>query len=51
MARTNTVRLSDSEKELLERVREVEFGTDSVPLGEVLGVTCDKYLQEKGTDV
>jgi len=44
MARTTTVRVSDEERELLEEVRETEFGTDSVPLGEVIEVACENYL-------
>lgn len=44
MARENTVKLSDSEKELIEDVREKHFGTDSVPLGEAVEVACRNYL-------
>jgi len=44
MARENAVKLSDREKALLEEVRETEFGTDSVPLGEALEVACENYL-------
>jgi len=51
MARTNTVRLSDRERELLEEVRQTEFGTDSVPLGEALEVACENYLGEMRVDV
>jgi len=46
MARVNTVRLSDKERELLEQVREKEFGTNSVPLGEALDVACSNYLND-----
>lgn len=46
MARENLVRLSDREKELLQEVRQTEFGTDSVPFGEVIGVVCENYLGE-----
>jgi hypothetical protein len=50
MARTNTVRLSDKEKKLLEEVRQTEFGSDSVPLGEALEVACENYLGEMRLD-
>jgi len=46
MARSNAVKLSDREKELIEEVRETEFGSDSVPLGEAIEVACENYLGE-----
>lgn len=45
MVRSNQVRVSDDEMELLEEVRREEFGTDSVPLGEVIDVACSGYLK------
>ncbi|AGM11542.1 hypothetical protein M199_gp124 [Halogranum tailed virus 1] len=45
MARDNLVRLSDREKKLLEEVRDTEYGSDSVPLGEALEVACEQYLE------
>ena len=50
MARTTTVRLSDAERKLLEEVRQTEFGTDSVPLGEAVEVACEQYLGEMRLD-
>lgn len=44
MARENFVRLSDREMGLLEEVRDAEFGSDSVPLGEAVEVACENYL-------
>lgn len=46
MVRSTTIRVSKEERELLKRVRQKEFGTDSVPLGEVLELTCEEYLNE-----
>lgn len=50
MGRDNLVRLSDREKALLEEVRQTEFGTDSVPIGEALEVACENYLGEMRLD-
>lgn len=50
MARGNTIKVSDKEKDLLEEVRETEFGTDSVPFGEALQVACENYLGEMRLD-
>lgn len=44
------VRLSDREIALLEEVRDTEFGSDSVPLGEALEVACECYLGEMRLD-
>jgi hypothetical protein len=44
MARENMIRVSDREKELLERVRMEKFGTDGVALGEALEAACESYL-------
>jgi hypothetical protein len=46
MGRPTTVRVSEQEKELLEEVRNTEFGSNSVPLGEALEVACKNYLGE-----
>lgn len=46
MARENLVRLSDREQELIKEVREIEFGTDSVPLGEAVETACEQYLND-----
>lgn len=43
MVRQNSIKVSDEEKELLEEVRQAEFGTDSVPFGEALQVACEAY--------
>lgn len=50
MAREHLVKLSERERELIEEVREVEFGTDSVPLGEAVEVACENYLGEMRLD-
>jgi len=50
MARENHVRLSDRELALLEKVRDTEYGSDSVPLGEALEVACENYLGEMRLD-
>jgi hypothetical protein len=47
MARENHVRLSDREQALLEEVRQTEFGTDSVPLGEAVEAACEQYLGQQ----
>jgi len=44
MGREELIRVSSEEKELLEKVRGEEFGTDSVPLGEVLELACQRFL-------
>jgi len=46
MGRDNHIRLSDRELALLEEVRETEFGTGSVPIGEALEVACENYLDD-----
>lgn len=50
MARENLVRLSDREQALVEEVRQTEFGTESVPLGEAIEVACEQYLGEQRLD-
>ncbi len=50
MGRPTTVRVSEREKALLEEVRDTEFGSDSVPLGEALEVACENYLGEMRLD-
>lgn len=50
MARENTIKVSDREKELLEEARYAEYGTDSVPLGEALEAVCESYLGEMRVD-
>lgn len=45
--RENHVRLSDREIQLLIEVRQDEFGTDSVPIGEAVEVACKQYLGEQ----
>lgn len=50
MVRQNSIKVSDSEKELLEEVRQTKFGTDSVPFGEALQVACESYLGEMRLD-
>lgn len=47
MARENHVRLSDREQALLEEVRQTEFGTESVPLGEAVEAACEQYLGQQ----
>lgn len=42
--RENHIRLSDEELALIEDVRDVEFGTDSVPIGEAVESACKSYL-------
>jgi len=37
MTRQNRIRLSDQEKRLLETLKEMKYGQDSVPLGAVVG--------------
>lgn len=44
MGRETSIRVSEREKSLLEKVRNTEFSTDSVPLGEALEVACKNYL-------
>lgn len=41
MARSNTVRLSDSEKLELDELRKKLFGTDEVPYGVVISKLCE----------
>lgn len=48
--RENHVRLSDREMQLLMEVRQTEFGTDSVPIGEAVEVACEQYLGEQRLD-
>jgi len=43
MARRNTIAVSDEEKAELDQVREAQFGTDSVPYGEVIQMLVDDY--------
>lgn len=50
MGRDTSIRVSEREKTLLEEVRDTEFGTDSVPLGEALEVACENYLGEMRID-
>ena len=50
MGRDTSIRVSEREKALLEEVRDTEFGTDSVPLGEALEVACENYLGEMRID-
>jgi len=50
MGRETSIRVSEREKALLEEVRDTEFGTDSVPLGEALKVVCENYLGEMRLD-
>jgi len=45
MARKNLVRLSDEEKELLEKVQSEKFGDSNVPLGTSVRVACENFLQ------
>jgi hypothetical protein len=47
MGRENLIRISDSELELLEKVRKEEFNTDSVPIGEAVEVSCENYLSKQ----
>lgn len=44
MGRETSIRVSEKEKSLLEDVRDIEFGTESVPLGEALEIVCEDYL-------
>lgn len=50
MGRDTSIRVSKREKALLEEVRDTEFGTDSVPLGEALEVACEDYLGDMRLD-
>lgn len=47
MGRETSIRVSEREKSLLEKVRNTEFSTDSVPLGEALEVACKNYLSKE----
>lgn len=40
MARENTVKVSNEEKNLLDEARESIFGTDEVPYGVVISELC-----------
>lgn len=41
--RENTIKVSDSEKEALDKAREEIFGTQSVPYGEVIQKLAEEY--------
>lgn len=41
MARQNTVKVSDEEKDALDRARQKLFNTDEVPYGVVISELCD----------
>ncbi len=50
MGRDNHIRVSDKELALLDEVRDTEFGTESVPIGEAIEVACENYLGEMRID-
>jgi len=43
MARENTIKLSDEEKDGLDAVRDDMFGTDEVPYGVVVSKLVDEH--------
>jgi len=46
MARENTIKVSDKEKELLDRARESMYGTDEVPYGKIVEDLSVTYLNQ-----
>jgi hypothetical protein len=43
--RENTIKVSDGEKEQLDRARDDIFGSDSVPYGEVIEALVEDYYE------
>lgn len=42
--RDTTIRLSDNEKELLDKVAELRFGTSDVPYGHIVKELCKEEI-------
>lgn len=44
--RENTIKVSDSEKETLDAIREDVFGSQSVPYGEVIQYLAEQHHEQ-----
>jgi len=50
MTRENRIRLSDQERRLVETLKEMKYGQDSVPLGAVVGDACRAVIGRREAD-